>query len=259
MDRNRLKEVHQTDLTESRINEDFLDWLKTNGPTWVLVILVAVVVFIGVQRYKQYKASHRNEAWQAFFDARLPGSYEDVANTYEGVGQVASLARLQAAEELLRFVQAGRALDASVTEEHLENSEEEPASEALSEELRTQYLDRADRLYEEVIASDDGSTGFTIHAMNAYNGRGAIAEARGDAEKAREFYLKAAQRVASSFPAQAEVAEERAETAGTYVHNVTLPDAADVERPRPTRQKQTGGSLVDPELLKLIAPDETGT
>ena len=31
MDRDRLKEVRQTDLTESRINQDFLDWLKTSG------------------------------------------------------------------------------------------------------------------------------------------------------------------------------------------------------------------------------------
>ncbi len=29
MDRDRLKQVQQTDLTESRINEDFVDWLKT--------------------------------------------------------------------------------------------------------------------------------------------------------------------------------------------------------------------------------------
>jgi hypothetical protein len=33
MDRERLKQVHQTDLTESRVNEDFVDWLKTKGPT----------------------------------------------------------------------------------------------------------------------------------------------------------------------------------------------------------------------------------
>ncbi len=28
----RLKDVHQTELSESRINEDFVEWLKTKGP-----------------------------------------------------------------------------------------------------------------------------------------------------------------------------------------------------------------------------------
>ena len=27
--RDRLREVHQSDLTEGRINQDFLDWLQT--------------------------------------------------------------------------------------------------------------------------------------------------------------------------------------------------------------------------------------
>ena len=33
MDRNRLKDIHQSDLTESRMNEDFVIWLKTKGPS----------------------------------------------------------------------------------------------------------------------------------------------------------------------------------------------------------------------------------
>ncbi|MDY7109514.1 MAG: hypothetical protein SYC29_12840 [Planctomycetota bacterium] len=258
MDRNRLKEVHQTDLTESRINEDFVDWLKTNGPTWLLVILVAICVFIGVHRWRQHQSGHRNEAWQAFFDAKLPGSYEDVANTYDGVGRVASLARLQAAEELLRFVQAGRALDASVTEEDLEDAEEDPAEEALSDELRQQYLDRADRLYEQVIDSDDGSRAFTIHVLNAHNGRAAIAEARGDSEAARRFYLQAAERVEPFFPAQAEIARQRAETTDAFVQDIQFPVAADVEQRRPTPSRGEDESPVDPGLLRLIEPAETG-
>ena len=50
MDRDRLKEVHQTDLTESRVNEDFVDWLKNKGPTWLLVVMIAVCAYLAVVR-----------------------------------------------------------------------------------------------------------------------------------------------------------------------------------------------------------------
>ena len=47
-DRERLKEVHATDLTESRVNEDFVDWLKTKGPTYLLAILVVATFGSGL-------------------------------------------------------------------------------------------------------------------------------------------------------------------------------------------------------------------
>ena len=34
----RLKEVQTTDLTDSRVNHDFIDWLKTKGMNWLLLI-----------------------------------------------------------------------------------------------------------------------------------------------------------------------------------------------------------------------------
>ena len=84
-DRDRLKEVHQTELIESRINEDLVDWLKTKGPSWLLLILVGVAIWMGYFRWRQYRANHYNEAWSALLDSRLPGSYEDVAARYADV------------------------------------------------------------------------------------------------------------------------------------------------------------------------------
>ena len=258
MDRERLKEVHQTDLTESRINQDFVDWLKGEGPKWLLIILVAMCVFIGVQRFKGYKISHRNEAWGAFFEARLPGSYEDVANKYEGVDQLASLSRLQAAEELLRLVQAGIALDlTSPTPPNPDDPESGPAESPLTEELRAQYLTRADGLYQQVIGADDGSMALTLHVVNALNGRAAIAEAREDAEAARQWYEQAAERAEAFFPAQAAIARARAETIAQYATPVTLPSQEDVERSGP-RALDKNPLPVEQDLINLIKPDETG-
>jgi hypothetical protein len=38
MDRDRLKEIQTADLSESNVNEDFVQWLKTKGPTYLLII-----------------------------------------------------------------------------------------------------------------------------------------------------------------------------------------------------------------------------
>ena len=110
MDRERLKEVHQTDLTEGRINQDFVDWLKTKGMSWLLVILVALCVYAGLVRWKSHKIGYQTEAWAELTKAALPASLEEVADKYGDVGSVSQLARLRAAEQLLGAVQAGKTL-----------------------------------------------------------------------------------------------------------------------------------------------------
>src|SRR5688500_11885434 len=101
IDRNRLKEVHQSDLTEGRINEDFLDWLKTKGMTWLLVILIALCAYFGIVRWRHHRTSYQTEAWTSLAEAKLPSSLEGVAEKYDDVGAVSQLARLQAANQLL--------------------------------------------------------------------------------------------------------------------------------------------------------------
>ena len=62
MDRNRLKEIHQSDLTESRLNEDFVTWLKTSGPTYLLIILVALCSYVLWIRWQEQKQNYVYEA-----------------------------------------------------------------------------------------------------------------------------------------------------------------------------------------------------
>ena len=74
MDRERLKNVQTSDITDEKLNEDFVLWLKTKGPTWLLVILVAIVAYLFMVNWRQREARHQNEAWIALLDARLPTS-----------------------------------------------------------------------------------------------------------------------------------------------------------------------------------------
>lgn len=249
MDRERLKEVHQTDLTESRVNEDFVDWLKNKGPTWLLVVLVGICGYLAVVRYRQHKVDYVQEAWAAYFAADLPAAFEDVARDYEDVGQLPSVARLSAAEKLLRSVQTGLALGATAPE-----AGGEPALDALSEEDRAEYLRRAETFFQTVVDADTGENDVALLVIKATNGLAAIAESRGDAETAQRRYTEAANRAGDFYPGLAQQSRARAESSAVSARVVTLPSRADIDTgARPTRTP----IVVDDALRDLIMPAES--
>jgi predicted negative regulator of RcsB-dependent stress response len=248
MDRDRLKEVHQTDLTESKVNEDFVDWMKNKGPTWLLVVLLGVCGYLAVVRYRQHQVDHVHEAWAAYFAADLPAAFEDVARDYDDVGHLASVARLSAAEKLLRSVQTGLALGATPPSP----TDPQPATEALSETERTEYLGRAETLYRNVVDADTGTNDVALLVVKAMNGLAAIAESRGDAETARRHYTAAAERAGEFYPGLAQQASARAESSGA-ARLVTIPESAAPGGSTTTRTP----IIVDDALRDLIMPAES--
>lgn len=214
MDRNRLKEIHQSDLTESRLNEDFVTWLKTSGPTYLLIILVALCSYVLWIRWQEQKQNYVYEAWQAYQESLasgLPSSLEDVAMQYDDVGAIPHLSRMFAATILLSAVNTNTPLSADGTQ-----------TTTLTDEERTQYLDRADKLYQTIIESDDHDLPLTLLVVNAHNGRAAIAESRGDTEQARAYLTAAAERVEPYYPKLAEQARGRIETADLVATEISL-------------------------------------
>ena len=62
MDRDRLKDIQTADLAESQVNEDFVHWLKTKGPSYLLVIMVVIVGYLFYIRYQSSQAQRQGEA-----------------------------------------------------------------------------------------------------------------------------------------------------------------------------------------------------
>lgn len=241
----RLREVHQTDLTESRVNEEFVDWLKTKGLTWLLVALLLLCAFLVIIRWREHKANYRAEAWAAYLESEqsgLPSSFEGVAEEYGDVGAIPQLARIRAAGRLIRSVQTGQTLA---------STPESPVT--LSPDERTRYLDRADGIYAEVLAADDGTLGMTLLAVSALNGRAAIAECKGDTEATRSGYLAAADRAEAYYPGLAEQSRARADTAGAYDVAVELPRQSEIVRP--VRQP-LDPVLLDESIRDLLMPTD---
>jgi hypothetical protein len=245
-DRDRLKDVHQTDLIEGRINQDFVDWLQTKGTSYLLVILVVLVAYMGIVRWRSHREGYQTEAWTELSKAAVPSSLEDVAEKYGDVGAVAQLARLDAASKLLMAVQTGKALSP-------EGSGPPPD---LTEADRTQYLDRADRLYAKVIESDDQSQQKTLLIATALSGRATVAECRGDVEQAKQLYEKAAQRAGPLFPKVAEQARHRAATVDQElapVKLVTKAQLAEAQR-MPLESKAADPVVIDSWARDLLMP-----
>jgi len=217
-DRNRLAEVHTTDLNEGKLNEDFVTWLKTKGPTWLLIIVAFVVAYMVVMRWQQQEAMARDAAWLELMTTTQPASLEDVARRHADIDGIADLARLNAADSLLLDVQRGRTLSADGQE-----------STPLDVETRASHLNQAARLYREVAADDDGSAGRALATVSALNGLAAVLESSGDIAGAVEAYQQAQARAEGWIPAIAQQAGARAENADALAEEVsfaTAPPAA---------------------------------
>ncbi len=246
MDRNRLKEVHQTDLTEGKINEDFVDWLKTKGPTYLLVVLIGLAAWLLIVRFKQQKQDHRNDGWSAFLSAQLPGSLEDVAVEFSDIHGLSLLANLRAADVYLQAVIAQAPLGADLSAATVE---------PLSDEDRDTYLTRADRIYQAVIDADDSSSKTALYTIGAMNGRAAVAESRGDSEQARHWYEQAAERAGAEFPQLVKRFQDLAESVEEFSRPISLP--AEDDLPSQATASPLDPATIDSALRDLLQSDES--
>lgn len=217
MDRERLKEVQKSELTDDRLNEDFVRWLKTKGPSWLLVMLVAIVAYLFIVNWQQKALRVQSEAWISLREAQLPTSLEDVATQYPDIDSVANQARVRAANTYMQSVYLRRPIGATAE-----------STETLSEEDRLFNLERADSLYKQILGTSTDASGDTLMAATALNGQAAVAESRGQLDEATLLYEQAAQRAESMYPFIAARSRSRAATIDQCDELIELPEAAPV-------------------------------
>lgn len=247
MDRDRLKEVHQTDLTESRVNEDFILWLKTSGPGYLLVFLLVIAAWLFWGQWKARKVGRVDQGWSLLDSSRLPGALSDIADEYEDLKGLSSLALLRGADLCLSSVISNTVIGQDTT-----NSTTPP--EPLPAEERIEYLEQAAGLYQRVVDLDDQSPSMTLSVVNAMNGLAAVGETQGDLEMARRWYERAANRAEATYPLVAGAARERLETLDVEAAAVVLPASAEV--PSTTSADTLRPAILDPVLRTLIQTDD---
>ena len=249
----RLKNVQQADLSESRVNDDFVLWLKTWGQNILLVALTVAALAMAWHWWGQRKERERDAAWAELGGANLPASLKEVAARHQATDAIALMAQMEAAGTYMTSILADRRFD----------REAGAADAALTPELRAEWLKEADTLYASVAArtateSSMGGLGFHFAALF---GRAAVAEDMGDLKAAEGHLREIESRAKGTALANAgEVAAARIASLQSLAAAVQFapkpPPPAPVPMPTPGATNDAGGLSLTPvsgdDLVKAL-------
>lgn len=215
----RLNQIQTGTLTDSRLNDDFVFWLKTKGLNYLLIILLVGCGYMGFQWWHRMRSHSRADAWLRLERAATPQELASVAAEEGAIDSVALLAKVRSANTYLSSIVRGVRFD------------REPGAEdaKVTAELRKEWLEDADRLFAEVaqsLAAANAPAAMTPMAFHALMGRAAVAEARGDVEGTRRALAEAEARVTGPFEPLGEVARKRGESLELIAMGIELPPRA---------------------------------
>ncbi|MFG0276049.1 MAG: hypothetical protein ACF8QF_13440 [Phycisphaerales bacterium] len=168
MDQRQQKITEGAGLTESRLNQDFIDWLNKWGPRILTLVLIVLVIYVANDWWKGKQVESRDEAFFQLEQARISGSPDAllaVARDHDGRGAVAELATIEAADILLAAARRGVTPGGSVL-----NPED-----ALDEEGRSDLYRRAADLYEQAYRATRSDSGRPVQRIAARWGMAATA------------------------------------------------------------------------------------
>lgn len=210
MDSQERHDMKQNDLQEFLVN--FREWWSKYGTILMLVILVALGGFVLARWYAGREARALEAAYSELDIARGSGNpfaLQEVAVRYEDVPGVAGMARLEAADLIVREVLGllPRQTDAP----------------PLTEEEKKDQLEQAAQLYLRVIELDQSP----LQVLNARLGLATVAETRGDFDAAREQYDRIQQQAGETWPALAHRAEQRMGDLGRIATPIEFPAPPD--------------------------------
>lgn len=248
MDRdNRLSQIKETDLTESRLNEEFVTWLKTKGLNWLLLVLLVLLGWMGWNLWQQKQAEARDVAWEELAAATLPVSLEEVAVRHGAIDSVAAMAYLSAGDRYLSSIQNGVRFDRTPDQIDFR----------LDAETRTEFLDAADAAYRNAIAAieaagPDPNGELSPLMMAAWFGRAAIAESRGDLEATEAALRKGRDVAGARYPKVVVWADRRIEDLPNLANPLPIPKQSDL----PARETLAPlpPSIADDLMRELMAP-----
>lgn len=203
MDERQTKIVAGAGLEESRLNTDFIDFLRRWGSHLLLVIAGVAAAYSALAWWQRREAVKLDTAYAELSAAQIAGSPDNllrVAADHEAQGAVRELATIAAGNAFLTSGWSGVAPGGDPT------SEDDRLSD---EQRRANYL-RAKELFAEVAARVANHPKLTLHLLDAKFGFAAASASLGETEAAATA-LKEVAAVARErqYPALAAMAEEK--------------------------------------------------
>jgi len=197
MERRQTQITEGAGLEESRLNTDFIDFMKRwSSP----VLMLLAVLALGYWGYGKLQQAKKTKIDQAFGELQAagysgnpsPDALRRVAEDFAGVASISHLARLRAADVYLAAVRRGLRVGVTTADLNLDGSAKNE-EDLLSDEDRARYLDEAESLYARVLDDVGGHVGRELLEMDALYGLAAVAEAKGDWDQARARYERIAE------------------------------------------------------------------
>jgi hypothetical protein len=221
-------------LEESRLNQDFIDFLTK----WSTPLLVVVALIVGGNYfYKQYHDRQTAKLTEAFKELSgaatvanpSPTTLEDVARKYRGVASVGELASLKAADAYMRAIIRGVKPGAEV---NADGTVKEVGDELTAED-RASFLAKAEEQYRLVIESSASDPSKTLLHLGGLFGLASVSESRGEADNAKLAYEQAKAIAASNseFKHFVEVADSRIASIPKVIAVAKLPTKASLPAP----------------------------
>lgn len=221
-------------LEESRLNQDFIDFLSK----WSTPLLFVVALIVGGNYlYTQYTKKQEARLTAAFEQLTKvataanpsPDSLRQVAIEFAGVGSVGEMARLKAGDEYMRAVLRGVKPGAEV---NADGTVKEVGDELTTED-RENFLGQAEEQYRLVVEATVGDAKKTMLRLGGFFGLASVAESRGDADKAKVNYeqVKALAGGSNEFKHFVAVAEKRIESLPKVVAVAKVPTKASLPAP----------------------------
>ncbi|MBC7771358.1 MAG: tetratricopeptide repeat protein [Pyrinomonadaceae bacterium] len=200
-------------LDESKLNQDFIEFVKKYTTPVVVLVLVVVAGFWGWNKYTASRERAIATAFGELESAQKAGKPENllaVAEQHAGYPGIAEMARLYAADAYLDCFRSGVKPMSPLDDQGRPTFPED----VLDEKGLEDYLSQAHRIYDAVVnrtSSHKDQVQFTVGGLF---GLAAVAESRSKSDEAKALYERIKSVAGTTMPEFAEVAEKRLQTMG---------------------------------------------
>lgn len=239
-------------LEDSRINQEFLDFLNKWSSPVLLTLAVAALVWAGMQWMHRKEIARIDQAFGELAAATQggnpsPSSLKTLAAEYKGVRSVSELALLTTSDLYLNAFVVGIEPGSQLsTMTGLPENEKD----LLDETQRKVYLEQAGQLANQVLDMTDQVQGKELLAMQAMCRVAAVSEGKRDFASAKSMYERLATKATDNqFPSIATFAKNRIENLGAIENLTALPLYADLVA---LPGQVTTPTLTDEQIQELL-------
>lgn len=214
MDDRQTKIREGAGLEDSRVNQEFIDFLSKWSTPFCVLLLVAAGVYWGLNVLERNRVARIDQAFSDY-EAVIadgnpsPNSLRSIASDAQdkGARSVPEMARLREVDLYLGAVAIGLEPGAQLNPETRDVADE---ADIIDDEARERYLALAESTAKQVLASTEGDADKAVLTMQALSRLASVEESRDAYDAARAYYERLGTLAESeSFPSIKTFADER--------------------------------------------------